>query len=467
MTRVDSMVDTIVARATPSGAGAVAIVRLSGPRARAIARSLAPSAKERRSHQLARAAVRDATGGLLDDGMLVEMHAPRSYTGEDVVEFQLHGARVVVEQLLECCVREGARLAEPGEFTLRAFLNGRLDLAQAEAVADLIAADSEAERRVAAAHLQGGLSRLVGELLGELEAVLGEWRAVLDFPEQMDGEAPTPAQLARLAAVGARVQSLCEGARLGLRRGRHVVLCGAANVGKSSLLNAWLGEERVLVDAAPGTTRDAVEAQLALGGERFSLWDTAGIRDGADALEQQGQRLALERIRKSDLALWLVTADTPLWPPADLAVVVVGSKADLAVAAARAAIEEQAAMRGLAFWGWLSSRSGEGIRDVCARLGERGGIEGAPETTVVRERQLAALLEARVELAVLAPPRGDVGEGSGEGASGGGSSERADRTLDVLAMDLERAAKALARIVGRDVDSEVLDQIFSRFCLGK
>ncbi len=449
MAVVGSLEDTIVARATPAGEGAIAIVRLSGPLAREVATRVAPSCKQRRSHRLCHARLRAADGSVIDEGLVVEMHAPRSYTGEDVVEFQVHGARIVVERLLSACREHGARLAEPGEFTLRAFLHGRLDLAQAEAVADLIAAESEAQSRVATAHLAGGLSRLVGELLAELEAVLADWQAVLDFPEQMQAEAPSPRHLERLAQVGGRIQVIIAGARLGLRRGRHLVLCGAPNVGKSSLVNLWLGERRVLVDDRPGTTRDPVEVQVTAGADKWSVWDTAGIRAGASGLELQGQELALERMRRADLVLWLVTAEAPSWPPEGLASGVVGAKADVASPAARAAVECEAKSHQLSFWGWVSAHSGEGVQALRERLASREALPQDASAIVVRERHVAALQRALVELE-------RVQAAHAQGA-----------VLDLLASDLERAAKALGEIPGRDVDAEVLDQIFSQFCLGK
>jgi tRNA modification GTPase len=447
---MSTLSDTIVACATPPGEGAVAVVRLSGPAARTVAQKLTGGQRPRQSHRLGRVGLHRPDGTLLDEAMLVEMHAPRSYTGEDVVELQVHGSTAVVRELLALCHHWGARPAEAGEFTLRAFLNGRMDLAQAEAVADLIGASSEAQRRVAAAQLEGGLSRVVSGLVGQLETILTEWRAALDFPEHPSGDGRRVEHTGAIEEVHCRVQALIGGSRVELSRGRQIVLAGAPNVGKSSLLNAWLGRERVLVDDAPGTTRDPVEVEMTDGLLRWSVWDTAGIRSGASPLEERGIGLSLERLRSADVALWLVSPDAPVWPEVGSTVVVVGSKADLASVARRSDLETEAARRGVAFWGWVSARTGEGLVELRQRLGR--GLEtslSADVAVVVRERHVAALQRAGAALAQLRQAEDD------------------GMTLDVLAMELEGATKALGAILGRDVDAEVLDRIFAQFCIGK
>jgi tRNA modification GTPase len=445
-----SLQDTIVARATAAGEGAIAIVRLSGPAARAIGASLTGSTFERASHRLWRATLRDEHGGPLDEGLVVQMRAPKSYTGEDVVEFHLHGARVVVEGVLAACCRAGARLAEPGEFTLRAFVNGRLDLAQAEAVADLVGAESELDRDIAAAHLKGSLSSTVTALVNSLEQVLAEWRASLDFPEQAGEAGVGEEQWRTLREIACTVQAMIANARIRLQRGRHVVLCGAPNVGKSSLLNAWVGEGRALVDEAPGTTRDPIEVGVLIGRERWSLWDTAGIRDRAEGIERKGQALALERAAAADLVLWLVAAPEVALPPASLRrAVVVGGKADRVGAEERRRLEEQVRTAGHEFWGWVSARTREGMEELRGRIGcqEALGVDAAH--LVVRERQLQALQGAQEALERLLV----------------GATEEA--VLDILAYELEQALRCLGQILGRDVDEDVLERIFAQFCLGK
>lgn len=442
--------DTIVALATAPGEAAVAVVRLSGIGSRGIAAAIAPGRRSIASHRLVRAKLVAGDGTVLDDGMVVEMHGPRSYTGEDVVELHLHGSRAVAQVVIERCCELGARLAEPGEYTLRAVLNGRMDLAQAEGVAQLIGARSETQRQIATAQLEGRLSQRVNSQLDRLEAVLASWQAALDFPEHDSGAELLAEHRRTLVEVEREVQAVISGARVAAKGRVQVVLCGAPNVGKSTLLNAWAGEERVLVDEAPGTTRDPVEVELGEGLVRWSVWDTAGIRDVKPGLEARGIEMARERAGRADLALWLVAGDVPSWPPAGLVVQVVGSKSDLLSPDARQALEDEAQRRGLAFLGWVSAATGDGVAELRARIAaELGGEERPGDVVVVRQRHLEAFGRAAAAL------------------SGTLVAWDAGRTLDVLAMDLEDAVAALGEVVGRHVDAEVLDRIFAEFCLGK
>ena len=451
--RPDSLNDTIVACATAPGEGAIAIVRLSGPGAREVGRKLNRRRREARSHQLLRTRLAGGSGETLDEAMLVEMHAPHSYTGDDVVELHLHGSRAVVQAVIEACIGFGARLARPGEFTLRAFLNGRMDLTQAEAVADLIAARSEEQRRIAANHLEGELSKSIHALSGQLEGVLAEWRAALDFPEQLPDEDVREAQLETIRIVDCKIQSIIENARAQVKNGLKIVLCGAPNVGKSTLLNYWVGETRVLVDSTPGTTRDPVEVELFDGPIRWSVWDTAGIRSGALGLEARGIALSVDRIRKADVAVWLVSPENPTWPEGELEVlpmVVVGAKADLASEQTRKKIESEANGRGLVFLGWVSVRTDEGVKQARERLGQRLSTplaEGVP--VVVRQRHIEVLQHASDSLKKV------------------GLLKREREAMDLLALELEEACRWLGRMLGRDVDQAIIDRIFSEFCLGK
>ncbi|MEK7703565.1 MAG: tRNA uridine-5-carboxymethylaminomethyl(34) synthesis GTPase MnmE [Myxococcota bacterium] len=444
------LADTIVALATAPGEAAIAVVRLSGVESRRIANAMAPGRRQSESHRLVRATLRAGDGSVLDDAMVVEMHAPRSYTGEDVVELHLHGSRAVTQAVVERCCALGARLAEPGEYTLRAVLNGRMDLAQAEGVAQLIGARNEAQRQIATQQLQGRLSQCVNRHLDALEGVLASWQATFDFPEHDSGAALLAAHRVTMAEVDGEVQRLVAGARVAASGRVQLVLCGAPNVGKSTLLNAWAGEERVLVDKAPGTTRDPVEVELGEGLVRWSVWDTAGIRDVAPGLEARGITMARERVGKADLALWLVSGEAPSWPAPGLGVRVVGSKSDLVGPAARREIEAEATRRGLRLLGWVSAATGEGVAELRTTIAaELGGDERPGEVVVVRQRHLEALTRTS---AALRRTLAAWDEG---------------RTLDVLAMDLEDAIAALGEVVGRHVDAEVLDRIFAEFCLGK
>ncbi len=445
---IATMTDTIVAPATAPGEAAVAVVRLSGRDARVIAQALAPG--RRQARVMHRATVRDAEGARIDDALVVEMPGPRSYTGEDVVELHLHGSRFVVEQVVARACALGARVAEPGEFTLRAFTSGRMDLTQAEAVIDVLAATNARQLAQANAQLGGALSERIGALLTRLEEVVAEGRASFDFPEYDTGAGLSAAHVEVVAEVVAELRGLVERARPEAKKARTVVLFGAPNVGKSSLLNAWSGTERVLVDDAPGTTRDPIEVEMTEGLQRWSVWDTAGFRAEAVGLEARGIALALERARAADLAVWVLAPDAPVWPPEGIEAKVVGGKADQASVSRRTLLEAEAQKRGLAWLGWVSARTGEGVAELRSRLSR--GVDNdvrAGDIVVVRERQVAELREAvqALELAL--------------------SESRAGATVDVVVASLEAGAFALGRLLGRNVDGAVLDRVFADFCIGK
>lgn len=444
--------DTIVAPATAAGDAAIAVVRLSGPGARGIAAKLTRRNRSSRSHELRRSALYDATGNLLDDAMVVEMHGPNSYTGEDIVELHLHGARTVVQASLAACQAMGARLAQPGEFTLRAFLHGRMDLAQAEAVETLVTAQSGVDQRLAAAHVRGALSGTVQALLESLEAVLADWRAVLDFPEYPTGDAPTAEHLVRLRQCASTMDSLSAQARVEVARGAKVVLAGAPNVGKSTLLNTWAGSERVLVDATPGTTRDPVDLEMRDGPLTWWLCDTAGMREEATGLEARGIALAESRVAGGDLVVWLVAGDAPVWPTlAHPRLWVVGSKADLADEAQRRVVEAEAEARGLTWMGWIAAAHQDGVDTLRGRIVAclNAGDASDAGAVLVKERHIDAITRAADSLRTLL------------------AGHETAVPLDVLVCDLEAAAHAVGQILGRDVDAQVLDRIFSRFCIGK
>ena len=448
--RVATFKDTIFACATGPGAGALAIVRLAGPEALEIGQRIAPSAKTRQSHRLELTKIVDENQGLLDEGMVVEMHAPRSYTGEDIVEFHLHGAPIIVERLSATLRAHGARLAQPGEYTLRAYVNGKLDLAQAEAVADLIAARSDSELRLAGAQLNGSFSNDLNMLIDGMEGVLRDWQAVLDFPEYPSGDGLVAGHRKTLEDISCRIQEKITKARIDVLRGREIVLCGAPNVGKSTLLNALAGERRVLVDKDPGTTRDPVRVEFAQDSQRWALWDTAGIREGSSELEQQGIELSFDRIKRADLALWLLAADNPVFPPENLPVRLAVSKSDLLAEKELANLVEKIKSKDLHFVGAFSAQTGTGLDNLAEALNSYNALEeGECDGIVVRERHLELLKMADSSLSQLLQ------------AYDGGQS------LDVLAMDLQESIEYMGQILGRDVKVEILDQIFSHFCIGK
>ena len=445
-----SLQDTIVACATGPSAGALAIIRLAGPEAIAIGQKIAPSKRSRESHRLELTEIFDPHQNLLDEAMIVEMHAPRSYTGDDVVEFHLHGAPIIIKRVTHTLQEHGARLANPGEYTLRAYVHGKLDLTQAEAVADLIAARSESELRVAGAQLKGKLSSDLNDLVDSLETILRDWQAVLDFPEYPSGEGLVSSHREHLDEIKCKIQEKINAARIDLLGGREIVLCGAPNVGKSTLLNTLAGEQRVLVDAEPGTTRDPVRVDFEQHVQRWSLWDTAGIRAAESHLEKKGIDLTHTRIDRADLALWIVAADQPVMPPEGLDVVLAMSKSDLLDAQALEALAWRLEDSDWPYLGAFSAQNVEGLEQLSQALNCAEELsDDILSGVVVKERHLELLKQAYDVLVQLL------------------ASYDAGQSLDVLAMDLEVCIEYIGEIVGRDVKAEVLEQVFSQFCIGK
>ena len=305
---------TIAAIATAPGQGGVAIVRLSGPEAERILLGIFRPAKkgELISHMLTYGHVRDGVS-TVDECMAVLMRAPRSYTREDVAEIQLHGGGYIAQRVLELCLRHGAELASPGEFTRRAFLNGRIDLSQAEAVMNLIAAQGEQSHRAAMRQLQGGASSFIRKAADELYEIQAGVAACIDYPEEIDEAEAAADMLPRTEALANRIDAACDerAARI-LQSGLRVALCGQPNVGKSSLLNALLGEERAIVTPIPGTTRDMVMGDLVLGGSVIHLTDTAGLHATDDPVEQLGVARARRAMDEADLVLALFDQSRPL-----------------------------------------------------------------------------------------------------------------------------------------------------------
>ena len=438
-------VSTIAAPATAPGAGAVAVIRLSGPKARAILeRVFQPlgGARPWPPRRLLRGRlIHPSSRRLLDDCLAVWFPGPHSFTGEDSAEIHGHGGLAVSALALEAVLAAGAELARPGEFTKRAFLNGRLDLAQAEAVADLVAARSEAETVLAARQLAGDLSVKTQEMAGGLLAVLAELEAAIDFNE----ESPDPAALSgRLRReVQPRLAALLAAGREALffRHGLKVTLAGAPNVGKSSLFNALVGTERALVSPRTGTTRDYLLAEVIWSGLRVELGDTAGLTDiPADELDELGQARSREQLAGSDLVLWVRDCAFPAESagPVPPRALVVWNKADLAPPPPGS---------GLA----VSARTGLNLPQLKAEVIRLAtGLEN-PEPPEVAPglRHQAALRrsEEYLEAALAALDEG--------------------RPPDICAFELRSALEALDQIRGRTTAEEVLGEIFSRFCLGK
>jgi tRNA modification GTPase len=448
--------ETIAAIATAAGRGGVGVVRISGPRAAAIlAALLRPAPASLESHRVYHGHVHDpATGTQVDEVLAFLMRGPHSYTGEDVVELQGHGGAVALQAVLAAALGAGARAATAGEFTRRAFLSGRLDLAQAEAVADVVAARSTRALRQAQAQLRGVLGGRVRELRQQAIGLLAEVEAGLDFPEE-ELEVASRATLAAAAgALAAGARALRDTYRAGrvLRDGLEVVLRGRANVGKSSLLNALAGEERVLVDAAPHTTRDVVDVALEWDGVGVTLIDTAGVGDAGDALQERGVALGQRRADHADVALLLLeagvapdAAERRLWEAIETAKVLVLTKADR-VAAAASPWSTAAVV--------TSAHSGQGLGELRREVLRAAGVGGAaaeadegPVATTERQRDLlgAAATAATAAAATLA----------------------AARPVELAAVDLRAALEALGAVVGLGLGDDVLDAVFRRFCVGK
>ncbi|MFY8135133.1 MAG: tRNA uridine-5-carboxymethylaminomethyl(34) synthesis GTPase MnmE [Aquimonas sp.] len=443
--------DTIAAIATAAAPAGLGVVRLSGPQSITIARRL--SGIEPRPRHAHYVRFRDAAGEVIDDGLLIAFVAPASYTGEDVVELQAHGSPALLRLLLARCVELGARQARPGEFTERAFLNERLDLAQAEAVADLIHASSQAAARAARRALDGEFSRRVEALTEALTGLRIYVEAAIDFPEEEIDFLAGPELKSRLQLVRELMQALLREARRGqrLRDGLHVVIAGPPNAGKSSLLNALAGSERAIVTDIAGTTRDLLRESVLIDGIELTLVDTAGLREGADVVEAEGMRRARAEFQRADLALAVVEcgfeqAQVPALREELAALPQVfwlHNKCELAAQPPRSESQPD----GQHFW--LSAREGAGLDALRDALKQAAGQGEAAEGAVsARARHVEALQRAHAQLESAAER---LAEGSGE----------------LAAEDLRAAQEALGEITGRLSADDLLGRIFGSFCIGK
>jgi tRNA modification GTPase len=443
--------DTIAAVATPPGRGGVAIVRLSGPRALELAGRVAGPLPNAR--QAALRSLRDERGELIDRALVLAFPGPQSFTGEDVVEFQLHGSPVLSALLLQHLVALGARAAGPGEFTRRAFMNGRLDLAQAEAVADLVASASAAAARAALRSLEGEFSAEVYGLVEALTLLRVRLEAGLDFPEEGVDAFSDPAlagELASLRAALARLRAAAERGRV-LRDGLTLVIAGAPNAGKSSLLNRLAGYEAAIVTELPGTTRDLVREDILIDGMPVRVIDTAGLRDAPDRVEAEGIRRAREAMGRADLVLLVEDASAAGQAPVELAlpagidVLTVRNKIDLA---GQPPGETQ---DGDGRWTLcLSALTGAGLDVLRARLKALAGyVEGAGGAYSARRRHLEAADQAAARL--------DAAHALIVGG----------HAVELAAEELRLAQAALAEITGEFTTEDLLGRIFSEFCIGK
>ena len=440
---------TIAAVATAPGRGGIGIVRVSGADLQPLARSIMGRVPAPR--RASRAAFVDVRGRAIDDGIALYFPAPHSYTGEDVLELHAHGGPVVLRMLLARCLELGARPAEPGEFTRRAFLNDKLDLAQAEAVADIIDAASETAVRCALRSLRGEFSERIDTLVGELIELRTLVEAALDFPEEEIDPADRADALDRLARLRGHVARALEQARAGsvLRAGLNVVLAGQPNVGKSSLLNRLAGEDLAIVTPIPGTTRDAVRQTIQIEGVPINIVDTAGLRETGDMVEAIGVERTWETIQRADLLLLVadarygVTAEDEAIVarlPARLERITVFNKIDLGGCAESI---DHVNDREIA----VSAKTGEGLERLRAALLDAAGWQsGGEDVFMARERHLAALVQAGGQLAWA------VNESA---------------RPELFAEALRLAQKALNTITGEFGADDLLGEIFAKFCIGK
>ena len=457
--------DTIAAIATPQGRGAIGVVRVSGTAVARIADGIVGRALAARTATLA--TFRGSAGEALDQGLAVRFPAPRSYTGEEMLELHGHGGPVVLRLVLARCVELGARLARPGEFTERAFLNGKLDLAQAEGIADLIDAATASAARAAARSLTGAFSREIDALADALIELRTLTEATLDFPdEEIDFLRAADAR-GRLASIRSRLAGVLGRATQGawLREGIAVVITGRPNVGKSSLLNQLAGDKIAIVTPIAGTTRDALRSQIEIAGIPLTIVDTAGLRPTDDPIESLGIERAWEAIRRADVALVLVDAsagdalddaDVAILDalPAELRRIVVHNKIDLAGIAPRSdthgAARDGGSSGGEAHV-YLSAKTGAGVEFLREQMLAAAGVHDDMEGTfLARERHLQALREA-----------------SGHLGSAAAQLEATRPALELLAEDLRGAHAALSAITGEFTADDLLGAIFSRFCIGK
>lgn len=438
--------------------GSVGIVRVSGTESLAIAQALfqAPGRQVWESHRILYGYIRDPqTKQVVDEALLLIMQAPRSYTREDVVEFHCHGGIMAVQQVLQLCLVQGAKLAQPGEFTLRAFLNGRLDLTQAESIADLVGSRSPQAAQTALAGLQGKLAHPIRDLRARCLDILAEIEARIDFEEDLP---PLDCNeiVSQLAEVLAQVTKILATADRGelLRSGLKVAIVGRPNVGKSSLLNAWSRSDRAIVTDLPGTTRDVVESQLVVGGIPIQVLDTAGIRATEDQVEKIGVERSLTSAAAADLVLLTIDAAAG-WTAADAEIyqkvqhrplILVINKTDLASAEA---VNYPDDISYVVTTAAAKNQGIENLEQVILTTVQTGKVHSADTDLAINQRQAAALTRAKASLEQVQ------------------TTIKQQLPLDFWTIDLRGAIQALGEITGEEVTESVLDRIFSRFCIGK
>jgi len=447
--------DTIAAISTPHGVGAVGMIRISGPLSRAVMAEvwINPSHPVNKfvSHRLYYGKISTVGGGVIDNVLCSFMAGPNSYTGEDVVEIFCHGGAYSTKAVLEAIFKSGARAAEPGEFTKRSFLNGKMDLAQAEAVAEVISATSERALKIANEHLSGRLSNIIKGLQEELKQIKAFVEATIDFPEEDIEFIEHEQVVKKLTDLSARLRGLISTYNEGrlICDGVRVALVGRPNVGKSSILNRLLGHERAIVHHTPGTTRDTIEASATFGGALFHLVDTAGLRDASCEIEQLGIERAREKISGADLVL--VILDASLSDHCDneklleetkvFRRLIVANKIDVGTSSCHTGVDLN-----------VSAKTGEGISELVSALTKFALTENSTSESdiVITSQRHKNILERTIESLNAA-------------LETAGKKESAE----FIALHLQNAMSALGEITGEVTPDAVLNEIFSKFCIGK
>ncbi len=461
--------DTIVALATPSGAGAIAVIRLSGEKAINIATQIfeSVSGKEltnQKTHTVHLGHIKDGSR-ILDEVLATVFKNPNSYTGEDTVEFSCHGSSFIQQEIIQLCLRKNARMASPGEFTLRSFLNGKMDLSQAEAVADLISSDSAASHQLAIQQMRGGFSSEIAALRAELLNFASLIELELDFAEEDVAFANRDDFQKLITKISFVLKRLIDSFATGnvLKNGIPVAIVGQPNVGKSTLLNALLNEQRAIVSDIAGTTRDSIEDEISIGGIAFRFIDTAGIRETTDTIESLGIKKTFEKIDQAQVVVFLIDSSRLFLGEKAIsnlqieigkiknkypqkALIVVANKADTITSKEKTQLKDSIESLQL-----IAAKTGQGVEDLKTSLLEfvNTGALKNNQTIVTNTRHYDALLKALEEI-------NRVQEGIDEGLSG-----------DLMAIDIRQALYYFGEITGEITNDDLLGNIFANFCIGK
>ena len=470
MSTEHKMQETIVALATPTGVGAIGVIRLSGSGAFQVANSVfkGKNLSNQESHTIHFGTIRTEDGQILDEVLAFIFKGPNSYTGEDIIEFSCHGSPYIIDQILQLMIRNGARFAKPGEFTMRAYLNGKLDLSQAEAVGDLIAASSAGEHQFAMQQMRGGISKKISGLRQQLLDFASLIELELDFGEEDVAFADRKALSDLVDQIHGLVQKLIDSFSFGnaVKQGINTVIAGRPNAGKSTLLNALLNESRAIVSDIAGTTRDTIEEEMVIDGIRFRFIDTAGLRDAQDSIEAIGIEKTLEKVAQAAILLYVfdviqtspqqVQEDVEKWITSGKHILLIANKMDLNPYTTFEQyfpdeVTREALQIAPASWIPISAKNEMNISHLKTSilktaLGERVNMDG---TVITNARHYESLIKVRENMEA-------VSRGLSEGITG-----------DFLAMDIRAAIHWLGEITGEISTDDLLGNIFGRFCIGK